>query len=369
MSTGSGIGAVVGAIIGIVIGTIFPGIGNVYGGYIGAMIGFGIGYAIDPMKVDVNQPGVPLQQLQLPSNIIGSVIPDALGTVKIAGTFLCFGQERAVPTYQKSGGKGGGGSSKVLTGYKYYMSWAQGLSRGPVDTLCAIYENNDELIWSGELNRPSTGGKETIVINNCGTISFYFGTDDQAPNATMGKIIGDASLNSPLRGLCYAVFQNYYIGNYNRCPAMKFVFKKNNQLVNMPTKYNVGEFDYNPIHALYYVLNDMVGLPTEWLHTESFIAAASVIYDEGRGVSVCFDQHQTALTYIETLNLHANNILRYGSDGKFHAKLIRGDYVAADLPLVDESIILADPNIARRNWIDTVNEMKVQYSEIFKTEK
>jgi hypothetical protein len=45
--------------------------------------------------------------------------------------------------------------------------------------------------------------------------------------------------------------------------------------------------------------------------------------------------------------------LRYGTDGKFHPKLI------------DEDVMLDEPSFDRRSWIDTLNEMKVQYSELF----
>ena len=382
MSIGSIIGGVLGAIVGFI-----------YGGPVGAaygfVIGFGLGMMVDPMRPDVSQPGVPIQQLQMPDNTIGTVIPDVLGTAKIAGTFLCFGNEKAIPQYQEaSGGKGGGGSQSQQTGYKYYMDWAQGICLGPVDTLYAIYKNNDELLWEGELNRPESGGKETIALGAAyrvgpsnliaytvpvgfkpemaqSSIDFYFGTDDQLAGATVASIIGDATLNSPMRGLCYAVMKNFYIGEYNRCPALKFVLKKTPALSALPANRKIGFFDYNPAHGIWYILNNMVDLPASWLHTESFAAVAATLKSEGFGISMCFDQHQTALTYLEAINSHVDNIIKYGSDGKFHLKLIRGDYDAATLPLVDENIVLEDPAMTRKSWIDTINEIKVQYSEIY----
>jgi alpha-tubulin suppressor-like RCC1 family protein len=56
--------------------------------------------------------------------------------------------------------------------------------------------------------------------------------------------------------------------------------------------------------------------------------------------------------------------LRYGTDGKFHPKLIRDDYTVGDLPTIDEDVMLEEPTFNRKSWIDTLNEMKVQYSEI-----
>ena len=365
MSSGSGIGGVILGVIGAVVGFV---IGNVAGAYIGGMLGFGlgfgIGYAIDPIQADIGQAGAPIQKLQIPDNTVGSVIVDVLGTVKVSGTFLCFGLERAIPQYTKSGGKGGS-SKKVVTGYKYYMSWAQGICLGPVDALYAIYKNNDEKLWSGTLTRPVSGGKETISIDDHGSITFYFGTDDQAADSRVASIIGESSLNSPFRGLCYAVMNNFYIGEFNRCPALKFIVQKSPVIEELPDNNTIGYFDYNPAHALWHVFNNMTGLPATWLDIDSFQEVAATLYTEELGISVCFDQHQTALTYLEGINAHADSIIKYGNDGKFHLKLIRGDYDTAALPSIDENIVLDNPTLSRKSWIDTINEIKVQYSEIY----
>ena len=36
-----------------------------------------------------------------------------------------------------------------------------------------------------------------------------------------------------------------------------------------------------------------------------------------------------------------------------------------DLFLVDESVVLEDPTLVRKSWIDTINEVKVQRSDIY----
>ena len=77
---------------------------------------------------------------------------------------------------------------------------------------------------------------------------------------------------------------------------------------------------------------------------------------------------QSALTYLQYINEHIDCILRYGSDGKFHPKLIRDDYVVSSLPSIDESIMIGDPTFSRKSWIDTINEVKVQYNKIVEIE-
>lgn len=60
---------------------------------------------------------------------------------------------------------------------------------------------------------------------------------------------------------------------------------------------------------------------------------------------------------------HANGILTWGTDGKFHLLLIRDDYVVEDLPVVNENVLLEHPIIERASWPETYGEIKVQYNK------
>ena len=364
MSTNSLIGGVIGAVIGFWIG------GPVGAAY-GAAIGFGMGMAYDAMQADMPSPGAPaLQGLQIMTNEVGRPISEVLGTTKCSGNLLWYGLERSVAQYQETGGKGGGGDSQI-TGYKYYMSWAVGLCLGPVDTLYAVYRN-DDIVYEGTLDCPVSGGEETITLSeNMGSATFYFGTTDQVANATMGAALDDSTLNPPNRGLCWVYFDDCYIGDYNRCPTMKFVLKK------LPTcsfdsdgdYTEIQTYDCNAMHAAWHILHNLTGLPEAWLHDADFLSAAIVLSGEYRGISMHLDQTQSALAYLETINAHIDGILRYGSDAMFHPKLLRDDYTAADLPVVDEADLLDEISFDRKSWIDTINEVKVQYSEIINVER
>jgi hypothetical protein len=73
-------------------------------------------------------------------------------------------------------------------------------------------------------------------------------------------------------------------------------------------------------------------------------------------------QQKSASSYIKSVLGHIDCILRYESDGKFRPKLIRNDYYVDALPLIDENDLLEKPVFERKHWIDTLNEVKVQYS-------
>lgn len=379
MSIGGLIGAVAGGVIGFIIG-------GPAGAFMGASLGFSLGMMVDPMTPDIKNVGNPVQPIHIMSNEIGEPIADLLGTGKIVGHLLFYGKERSETTYEKvKGGKGGSKKKKVETGHRYYASWAVGICAGPVDAVYTIFKD-EKIAWEGEVVRPASGGQETILIGvppaievpfigpiipaprfasgiYMGSMTFYFGTDDQVANSKVAAILPDGTLNSPYRGMCWAFFDDCYIGTFNRVPTMRFVVRR------CPTfafsdKQLIQICDYNAAHTIWYILHWLTELPESWLNTVAFQILANLVSTEGRGISLLMSGQQTAENYLEAINNHMDLIIKYGSDGQFHPKPIRDDYVVADLTSFDESIMLDKPIFARKSWIDTINEVKVQYSEI-----
>lgn len=359
------LGSIIGGVVGGVIGWIY---GGPYGAYFGFSLGFSLGMYVDPMTPDIPSTGGPDQGLLVMSGEVGTPIIDLAGTAKVAGHLLCYGGERADPVYTEvSGGKGGGGSDSQVTGYKYYMSWAVGIIAGQADTLYTVYKN-DDVVWAGELDCPASGGEETIVLTDMGSATFYFGTDDHILNSKVGALLDDPALNVPYRNLCWCFFDDCFIGSYNRAPTMRFVLKKIPEYA-FSDKHEIQSYDCNPAHVMWYILHDLTGLPESWLHSTDFATIASTLWGESRGLSVLFSSQQSALNYLESVSAHVDGILRYGIDGKFHPKLIRDDYEVGDLSTINEDVMLEEPTFNRKSWIDTLNEMKVQYSEIIDVER
>jgi len=360
MSTGMIIGGIVGAVIGFVVSGYNP-----YGAYIGFTIGAGAGALIDPIAADMPVPGQPeLGNLNISTSDEGVPIKDVLGTTKIAsGNIIWHCCQRVVEeTEEADGGKGGGGTQTVHAGWEYFVSWALGLCMGPVDTLYTVY-NGDDVVWSGELNCPATGGEETIVLEGMGSMTFYFGTNDQVANTTISSELADSTLNTPYRYLCWAFFDDCSTGVRECIPTMKFVLKKS-PVFAFNANEVVGIYDYNPAHAIYYILNTLLEIPIAYLDgASSFSDQADTLLTEERGISVLFGSQISAMSYIESILGHIDGIIRWGNDGKFHPKLIRADEVVEDLPSFNENQMLDTLKMERRSWYDTLNEVKVQYTE------
>lgn len=354
------LGGAIGAVFGGVLGYFFPPLGVLYGAY----LGFTLGMLLDPMTPDMPSPGTPLPvEREFMIAEVGDLLPDLVGTAKITGHLLCFGKERVETIMvEVEGAKGQPSPDPYVSGYRYYMSWAVGIVAGPIDMLYTIYRN-DDVVWEGELELPVSGGEAIITLEDMGVATFYFGTSDQAPNSVVGEIIDSDSLNSPYRNFCWCFFDDCFIGEYNRCPTMRFIVRKS-PVMTFSERNTIQVYDYNPIHAIWYALHNLAGLPEVWLHSEDFASAAETLADGNHGICCLFKSQQSTLDYLVSFNNHIDGVLRYGSDGKFHPKLIRDDYIIDDLPLIDENVIIEKPTLNRKSWIDTVAEVKVQYSEL-----
>lgn len=346
----------IGGAVGGVVGFFIAGFA---GAAYGAAIGFGLGMGFG-LRPDVPSPGGPqAQDLDVTACQEGLPIADLLGTSQLTGNLLQYHNNRSVAvTSQQKTGKGGGGSQTVVEGYQYYLTWAVGLCAGPADMLYTIHRG-DDFVWEGELERPESGGVETIMIPGVGSVDFYFGTEDQEPNPTLEGIMG-AGEQPAYRGLCYAVFKDCFIGGYNRLPVFKLVLKKQPEL-SFNTKNAISTFDYNPAHGIWFILARMVGLPESYLNETSFSDAANTAWNEARGVSILFSSQQEALSWIDQILQHTDGAIRYGIDGKFHLALLRSTEDPALLPVVTVDEMLDEPQLDRKSWMETWNEIKVQY--------
>jgi len=347
--------------IGGLVGTVVGGaIGAVIAGPVGLAVGAGIGLAggmlIDPVEPDIAKPDP--AQLTAPTAREGTPVADALGTVQLSGSFIWYCCPRSEEVKEDAGGKGGGG--EVVTGYKYYLSYAIGLCRGPVDVLYCIYEG-DNLLWEGPLSiGDATQGHVTISVEDRGEIDFYFGTSDQVANSFMHEKTGYAL---PYKGLCYAVFRDFMIGQYNRVGAFKFILKKRPEYA-FSAAQNIGDYNYNPAHALYHLLVRDVGLSSDRIDEQSFSDAADTLLTEGLGISIPMRMERPLIRYIESICQHIRACLYVNAAGKIALRLYRKDVAIEDMLVITEDDVLEEIGLERQNMIEAKNEVQVRTTTI-----
>ncbi len=320
----------------------------------GYLLGGAMYWLVDTM-LDAAQPELGKAQtspLTHPTADEGIAVPELLGTSKMTGNFIWHGLGRS-REHEKDG---------AFAGYRYYLSWALGLSQGPVDKLYAIY-CDDSVVWSNDtgLDRPGSGVSElTIDGAMSGTVNFYWGTDDQSANSVIGSQEGTSN-NPPYRRTCYAFFDDCKLGAVNRVPAMRFVMGRT------PTKaFSASDaigYDYNPAHAIYHILVDQLGLDAALVDTTTFAAVATTLYNESRGISVLMDRAASAISYIESILYHIDAQLRYSGSGKIELVLLRADQLVVNMPVVGEDDLLEQPSIERPDLIDCSTAVKLTYTK------
>jgi len=172
------------------------------------------------------------------------------------------------------------------------------------------YYKNEKLriTWS---NTFDTSEQSTAM----GTMTFYFGTVDQPANSAIGSSLTDPTLNPAYRGLCYAFFNDNYIGRNNSCPTMRFVYRKA-PTYGFSALETIQTYDYNIAHAVYHVLADdmHLGLDPGYINNATFAQVAATLNGENRGISALLEQQHSASTYIEGFLSHMGGMLRSSSD-------------------------------------------------------
>lgn len=237
-STGGWIGAALGFIGAFFVASFIPGVGllgMVALGGIGLTVGGGVGMIIDPptFGMDMRAPdsvaaGSPeVEEFQISTIKDGQPMPDLCGITSVAGVLIGYGGNRAedivkylsVPLPSSEGAVAEG----HRIGYKYYLTWAIGLSLGVVDELFSI-KSEDLTIASGNWKQSTYGDYASVDIGEMGTLYFYYGTTTQTQDSVLASKTGDD--HPPYRRLCYAVFRDAYMGKYNRAPRTSFVIGK-----------------------------------------------------------------------------------------------------------------------------------------------
>lgn len=357
MSSGGLAGGVLGAVGGFFIG-------GPLGALYGAQLGFGLGMLVDPITPDANVAGkLQAGELNISTAQEGLSIAEIMGSPKLTGNVIGYWNSRSEEVKEEvQGGKGGGGGGQTVTaGYKYYLTWLMGLCMGPVDTFYSIYQN-EKCIWEGELDRPVSGGEQTIVIPDFGSVTLYYGTDDQEINTTIQGLVEDSTLVPAYRHQCVIFFDDCFIGEYNRLPVMKFVIKKNTAFDwSANDREAIETYDYNPAHGVYNILSNMIDLPTTFMNEDDFDSAGEALYCEGLGITMLMDRQSEALNYLEQILYHVGAILRFNNDATFSMKLLRKDAVVGFLPIINEDMMLDDLTFGRGSWLSTINDIKIQH--------
>lgn len=313
-----------------------------------------------------------LDDLRYPRASEGAPVPLILGRGLMRGPNTGWaGDWKAVPIKKKQK-TGLFSSTTVIVGHTYYLGMQLVLGLGPL-TLHRIISDKDDL-WAGtadtdgaavNINLPNLyGGKEKGggFISNC---LYYTGSTTQGIDAYLESKIG-AGLVPGYRGFAHIVFPQANIGEANQLKPIWFeVSRYTNGLGLLLDKNKVGD-DLNPMEMLYQAFSlefGGLGVPVTMIDFPSFVAAADILHNEGNGMSLVISTPNSGKDIANEVLRQVDALMYQDPEsGKMVVKLIRNDYILPDLPVFDESNVLMVRQFTSKLWEDTINQVRVTYT-------
>lgn len=259
------------------------------------------------------------------------------------------------------------GAKKQTVGYRYFMSMLSGLCRGPIDELCEITAG-DESAWTGNaaddslqsINKPNLFGGDKKEGGIQGPFRVYMGHPTQVlKNAEGGLPSVKAAIGgrvSEMRGVVTVWYDGMISAMNPYIKEWKFRVRRSNKgwfggVPWYPEKARIGLADgtiraMNGTHIIYECCTNPEwgrGLPAARLNENSFIYAANRLCSENFGLCIAWYRKEDIDIFIQKVcDLIGAVLYTDRETGLITIKLIRSDYVSADLPLFTPETGLLD---------------------------
>lgn len=296
---------------------------------------------------------------------------------------------------------------KLTTGFKYQLGMALGLcDAGSGANFTQNYRGiekvteiqvNEKVLWSGtatqgsviSIDSPNFFGGSKDGGNGGIKAQIEVHTGDYTPSLfqTVSSYLASVLDIAPTwKGLAYLVWRGPsagsgigWYGNSSSIEpiAVKAVRRPNLSLflplVGTETFHEVdgpnGEQDANPVHCLAELfINPDWGMgdvsQSADFDSVSWKAAAETVYNEGNGFSFYWDQQTSVEEMADIILRQIDGIVWTDyATGLLKIKLARADYDVDDLTVLDNSDFLEITSLTRGSWDDTINEVRVQYTD------
>ena len=206
---------------------------------------------------------------------------------------------------------------------------------------------------TGDAGSTGTGGDFTVRL----------GGENQNPIPYMEDQVGSMPA---YRGIAHVAFQSFYIGNNPYVKDIAFRVSRYPRTIPGNTNEKIGNH-MNPAHIIYEVLTDPdwgMGYNAGDIDIVNFSAAADTLAAESFGLSLIWSDSQSLEDFLGEILKHINGSLYLDRlTGLFVIRLVRDDYVFANLPIYDNTNIVDMLSFSRKGWGETINEVTVVYTK------
>lgn len=313
-----------------------------------------------------------LDKLNAPTAAEGSPLPLILGMVRHRGPNTLWKGDFAPVAIKKKVKTGLFSSKKVVTGYKYYVGLDLGLGLGPGVQLTKIWFDKDE-VWSGtvgpnetslSIDKPVLWGGEEKGGGFVGTLRFYGGQFSQPVNAYVAsKVTNDLPAYV---GQTHIVIEHAYIGTQAVLRVMSFELSRYTNAIGLGVGHERIGDDLNPAEMLFQIMTlEWGGLDVDPndIDLPSFVDVGETLYTEGNGMSLIISSPNSGRDAVEEVLRQIDGVMYQDPvTGKIILRLIREDYDLVTLPVLDETNVSSVRSFARTSWDDTVNQVRVTYT-------
>lgn len=310
-----------------------------------------------------------LGDFNFPTAEEGRAIPVIFGRVLLKGpNLIWYGDYKTVPIVKTQKIKKLFSSKTINTviGHRYFVGMHFALCHSGVEFLYSV-RVAEKVAWSGtqalpgsiSINAPELFGgikKEGGIV---GTLDLQDGNATQTLNSYLGSQLTDSPA---YRGISAFIWRGGEVGTSHFIKPWSF------ELGRYPSNLGfspIGD-DLNPAEMIWeLMLNSTwaLGLPSSNLGSASFIAAGTTLESEGMGVSFTWDQRKAVETMVQEVLKHIDGVVFLNfRTGVIDLALARGGTDPSSLPIFDTSNIAELVSFSRTGWDETVNELKVLWT-------
>lgn len=267
-----------------------------------------------------------------------------------------------------------GGSKNVVVGYRYYVGIHFAIARA-VEKILRIDVGEREA-WSGDVasgdiivDAPNLHGGDEQEGGVKGTFTVQDGNSSQALDSYLsGKIAGS---QPNYRGFFGGIWKQGLTSA--RSPYVKpwaFLVKRTAVKDDLTTQWNAAQADIdgdmNPAHIIRECLTNTVwglGISELELDEPSFLATAQTLVDESFGLSFLWSDGSVSMqNFLTNVLNHIDGLLFVDpSTGKFTLKLVREDYVVANLDTFDQDDIQSVSRYVKTTPGEVTTQMEVRF--------
>jgi len=247
----------------------------------------------------------------------------------------------------------GSSSSKKPKVTRYYFDIHMGLGL-PLDELVEI-RASDKRAWRGSItengqiyiNAPKLFGGDEAEGGLQGTLDVLFGEETQGVLPKLAAMLGGVA--PAFRGFTSAFYSGLVTTGNPYPKAWHILRRGGNRLWGQeapwyPEKQFIWLADgaikaMNPVHILYQIRTSKLfrGWSRSIMDDAAWRAAADTCYAEGLGLCIEWHRGDTFKAFTDVVEAHAGaEVFNHRTTGLCSIRLLRDDYVPAELPLFDE---------------------------------